>query len=295
MKTRLLPLYAMTALSLAACGGTDASIAADAAVPASVSLARSSVLASAGVAMANDLLGGGGAPITAAQIDSLIVHVTRVDVLPDSLIQMCHPPVGDSLEGFHPGGPDDPRGHQGMGGPGGRPAGDPMFGPQGPCGRGPDGFRPPPPMHERNDSTLPPDSGWGSRPDHWYALAVKGSGRVDLMHLPSDSTNGLLLAADSIPAGDYVAARLVIDSATIWLNTAFTNGAVTLNPNTGYLVKLPRRHGGTMGIMTNAGFTVPTGGASVVLVFDTAVAIRGAFVTDSGQVVLGPMLHPREH
>jgi hypothetical protein len=143
------------------------------------------------------------------------------------------------------------------------------------------------------DSLLPPDSGWGSRPNQWYSLTVVSGGRIDLMHLPTDTTHGLLLASDTIPAGAYGAARLIISDATLWLNTAVTTAnGVTLQPNTGYTVELPHRGGEPMGIMTNAGFTVPSGGGNVVLIFDASQMFATPIVTDSGKVVLGPVLRP---
>lgn len=51
-----------------------------------------------------------GSRVTAASIDSLFVTVTKVEVLPDSIVAACRPPVGDPLTGFHPGEPGEMRG-----------------------------------------------------------------------------------------------------------------------------------------------------------------------------------------
>lgn len=269
------------AAGLAGCG--EAGSSASDTVPATVSLSQgsSAALSAAAVNVASIILGD---HIRLAAIDSLMVTVTRVDVLPDSEIHRCHPPVGDSAHGFRPGRPEGPEGE-------GHGPGDPMGPPPGGCGRhralGHDDDHPP-----RPDSLVPPDTGWGSRPEHWYSLDVVGSGKLDLLNLPTDSNGGLVLASGSLPAGEYGAARLIVSDAKIWFNTTITSDdGVVLQPNTAYDVLLPNHHG-QMGIMTNTGFTVPDGGGNVVLIFDPNVTIGGAGVTDSGQVVIRPVLRP---
>src|SRR5207237_2177153 len=133
----------------------------------------------------------------------LIVTVTRVDVLPDSAIHRCHPPVGDSISGFHPGERPDGDGRGGPGGPMGPRGGDD-------CGPRPEGPRHHP---DRPDSLVPPDSGWGSEARQWYSLDVVGSGHLNLLALPTDTTTGLVLASGTLPVGDYGAARLIVSSA----------------------------------------------------------------------------------
>lgn len=291
------------ALLLTACMGRRESASPAASVHATISLAQSGggLVTSAVMARLVSDLTGGRVPL--ASIDSLMVTVTRVDVLPDSVLAACRPPMGDSTHGFRPGPPADQGGMGGMNGPRGPgacaawEAGHHMMGPPpGDSGR-PDSvtiFQRPDDPRTHGDSLLPPDSGWGSRLGQWYSLAVVSGGRIDLMHLPTDTTHGLLLASDTVPAGAYGAARLIISDATLWLNTALTTSdGVTLQPNTGYAVELPHRGGEAMGIMTNAGFTVPSGGGNVVLIFDASQMVATPIVTDSGKVVLGPVLRPR--
>lgn len=290
------------AIALAGCGRADTSSSLAANVAATVSLSQVSApaFASAGSNLLFDVMGG---RISPAAIDSLLVTVTRVDVLPDSVLAVCHPPLGDSVAGFRPGRPGEGPDRDDMGrprnplacgrGPGGGELLGPDFGRPFPPGHGMDHPRPDEPRTHA-DSILPPDSGWGSRPNQWYSLDVVGSGRLDLVHLPSDSAHGLTLAAGSVPAGDYGAAHLIVSDATIWFNTTITTAdSVTLQPNTAYPVLLPRRRAAQGGIMTSAGFTVPSGGGNVVLIFDASQMLAGAVVTDSGRVVLGPMLRPR--
>ena len=288
---------AILVLVAAGCGTADVSDTNDL-VHTSVSLARGSL---ASLVLASDSDSAGSGVIQPALIDSLMVTVVRVDFLPSRRLHRCHPPVGDSISGFRPGrGPldhdsimdDRPGGFHDGDGP--NPAAHPCRrhggeGPTGPGGAPP--FGPPP---GRPDSiVLPPDSGWGSRPWHWFSLAVTGNGHVDLTNLPTDSADGIVLAAGDLPPGDYVAARLFIVSAFIYFNTEITtDSGVVLKPDTGYAVKLPRRGDGPMGILTRSGFTVPDNGGDVLLLFDPDVTIGHAVVTSNGTILIRPVLKP---
>jgi len=306
MLRSLLPRMAALAAAtvLTACIGRGDS-ASTAGVHATISLARTASGPASSIVVGDSVSDVTGGHVPLASIDSLMVTVTRVDVLPDSILAACRPPVGDSARGFRPGPPADQGGPGGMnepGGPGGAgacaawDAGRHMMGPPpGDPGKSDTVavFGRPDDPRTHGDSLLPPDSGWGSKASQWYSLAVVSGGRVDLMHLPTDTTHGLVLASDTVPAGAYGAARLVISDATLWLNTAITTSdGVTLQPNTGYTVELPHRGDGPMGIMTDAGFTVPSGGGNVVLIFDATQMLLTPLVTDSGKVVLGPVLRP---
>ena len=292
-----------TAVLLTACMGRGDSASTAAGVRVTVSLARSGSGPASSLVVGDLVSDVAGGRVPLASIDSLMVTVTRVDVLPDSILAACRPPMGDSVRGFRPGPPGDRGGPSGMNGPGGPGAcaawgaGHGMMGPPPGPGGPPDSVTPfprPDDPRTHGDSLLPPDSGWGSRPNQWYSLAVVTGGRLDLMHLPIDTTHGLVLASDTVPAGAYGAARLVIGDATLWLNTALTTSdGVTLQANTGYAVELPHRGDEAMGIMTNAGFTVPSGGGNVVLIFDANQVFGMPIVTDSGKVVLGPVFRPR--
>jgi len=276
-------------VAMAGCAGGDATPSGTVRASISIAPATAAAIASASLnGIVADFMGG---PVDPSMIDSLMVTVTRVDVLPVPLLGQCHPPVGDSASGFRPGRPlehpmhdddgEDEAHHDcrhlegGMG----------PFGPGGPPGDGDDHEHPPLP-----DSLMPPDSGWGSRARHWFSLDVVGNGHIDLLHLP---TGGLTLASGAVPAGDYRHARLIISDATIWFNTTvLTNDSVPLLPDTGYTVSLPHRRGGVMGIMTNSGFTIPDGGGNVQLLFDPEATIGHVIALDSGKVVMRPVLHP---
>ena len=142
------------------------------------------------------------------------------------------------------------------------------------------------------DSTVLRDSlGWGRLSEDWYTLDVTGSGHLDLMHLPTDSGSGLVLAVGTVPAGAYAGARLITSTVTMWFHATLTIGGTTFVPGTGYPVTLPS--GPDAGIRTRAGFTIAEGASEVLLVFDPHEAVRGAIVTPHGEIIIAPP--PMDH
>ena len=279
-------VYALGAAALAAGLGAcaDTGSANIDTVPATVSLSRSGI-AALGAALlsdtgSDDTLHFGGARIRRSMIDSLVVDVSQVQVLPDSEIHRCHPPMGDSATGFHPGPRED-----------GEHGGGPMGPPRGDCGRPHfDGDEHPP----FADSITPPDSGWGSHANQWYTLDVTGNGHLNLLALPTDTSAGIILASGTLPVGQYGAARLLITSAKIYFDSTWTSPqGFTFQANTAYDVTLPSRGAGRpQGIMTKAGFTLTSSGSDVVLVFDPEATLGGAVVTGTGQIIIRPTLAP---
>jgi hypothetical protein len=132
---------------------------------------------------------------------------------------------------------------------------------------------------------------WGSLAADWYRFDVVGSGRIDLVHLPTTAGTGLLLASADVPPGVYAHARLFVSGATIWFHTPVDAGAYTFAADTGYTVTIPSAD--STGIKTDAGFTVPDGGGTIELAFDPGAAIRNASATGTGTVVLTPVLRSR--
>ncbi len=301
--TRYFNILAVAGLAgAAACSNNDAALSGSALQHAQLSIAQGSSPAMASLAsnILYDLDGGGR--IRLSMVDSLIVHVSEVDVLPDSLLRQCFPVRGDSAHGFRPMDPDSGRDSVERDsieqhrppecrGPGG-------MGPMGPglgggFGGGRFGF-----PHFDPDS-LRPDSGFGRKASDWFTLDVVGDGRLDLVHLPTDSTHALILASGTVPPGDYGAARLLLKDATVYFDTTVTltdedSTVFTFKPDTGYSVKFPRMEQ-KFGFVTNAGFTIPQGGGNVDLIFDAGLTVTGLRANDSGQVMIRPVLRPARH
>ena len=292
---------ALLALAAIGCDGGGSAASTDL-VPASISLSQVGGTTSASASLLlndhddDDTLRIGGARIRRHNIDSLIVELVRVDVLPDSEIHRCHPPEGDDHDGWHPGPvPDSLRGDGEGEGHGPRDPMNPDGGRPGPghdCGLHRGEFGPPPGRPPFVDSLIPPDTGWGSMQRHWYSLDVTANGHLNLLALPTDTTSGVVLASGTLPVGDYVAARLIVSSAKIYFDTTFTTtNGFTFDANTAYDVKLPMRDS-LMGIMSNAGFTLSTAGADIVLTFDPFTTIGHAIVDAQGNIVIRPVLKP---
>jgi hypothetical protein len=251
------------ALVAAGCSNDTANLAGT--TQTTVSLSQAVLPASAVTAAFSITDGDSGRPglIRRSMVDSLIVAVTQVEVLPESILAARH---HGEMWG-HRGHEGEHDGHHGM--------------------RDSLGLR---------DSTMLRDSlGWGHLSEDWYTLDVSGSGHLDLMHLPTDSASGLVLAVGTVPAGDYAGARLLVSTATIYFDTTFTVGTVTYVPGTGYPVTIPS--GPEVGIRTRAGFTIATGATEVQLLFDPEATIRGALVTRTGDIILAPpmMGHHMHH
>lgn len=235
---------------------------------ATVSLSQTAFTSAASLSVAASDSGPPGM-IPAAAVDSLVVAVTTVEVLPESLLARRH---AGELWGGREGGPGGPMG------PGGRHQGPGPFGPHGMR----DSLR-------LRDSTMLRDSlGWGRLREDWYTLDVTGSGHLDLMDLPTDTGSGLVLAVGTVPAGAYARARIIVSTATVWFDTTFTVGGTTFVPGTGYTVTIPS--GPETGIRTRAGFTIAEGASEVQLLFDAQEMVRGLLVTPSGAILLTPPL-----
>ena len=264
----------------------DASRTSGTAAQTSVSLSRGTLpaLASASIGFAADVENGPPGLIDPAKVDSLIVTVDSVKVLPDSVLAAHHPgepwgpPGADSTVARMGGGPLGPGSH----GPGGRD----HF-PFGPGGRR-DSLR-------GRDSTILRDSlGWGKLDEDWYVLTATGNTHLNLMKLPTDTTSGVLLAVGTVPAGTYGAARLFVSNATMWFDTAIVvDSTLTFQPNVGYPVTIPS--GPESGFKTRAGFTVAAGQTEVALVFDAQASVRGAVVTRDGKILIAPVMDGHGH
>jgi hypothetical protein len=269
------------AATAAACS-VDGTSSASAGSRTTVSISQGSLpaIAASAVGFSADFGYGPPGPIDPAHVDSLIVTVDSVQVLPDSLLAHRH--AGE------PWGPPDSDGRM-------QRLGDGPLGPSAPSyhfGRyfpfGPGGIRD---SLRMRDSTMLRDSlGWGMLAEDWYTLQLSGSGHLDLMHLPTDTANALMLAVGTVPPGEYGAARLFVSDAKIYFDTTITSrdSAVTFLPDTGYTVTIPSA--ARSGIKTRAGFTIPDGASDVVLLFDVATSVRHAVALRDGTILIVPVL-----
>ena len=125
----------------------------------------------------------------------------------------------------------------------------------------------------------------------WQSVEVSGNGLLNLVKLPTEGQGALVVAADSIPSGDYVNLRFFMEDLTIWFNKSIQVGQIIFQPNSPYTVTLPS--GAQSGLKTKAQFTLPEGGAQVHIVFDGGATLANLSITGTGAVVLAPVLTQR--
>ena len=258
----------LTAATLAAVACSDAVQAPSGDVATTLTLQRgAAVTALTELAVVN----GDSGPqhpglIRPAMVDSLIVTVTGVALHPQmGMRDTLFPDHPDSVIGM-PGNPFRP-GEDGFGrhGPGGRHG---SGGPHGPFGLFGDSVAPP----------LP-----------WILLTVVSGGQIDLMNLPTEPQDGIVLATGDVPAGEYHGVRLILSEGAIWLNTpVVTPSGDALAAGTAIPVRFPPR-----GIMLRVDFTVPETGGNVPLVFEDETTVGNAIVLPDGTVLVTPVMRHR--
>ncbi len=265
MRVNRLTSTALAGLLAATAAGCGTDVVSGGIATASLTLHREAVTALLADGLLLDSMPGRPVAIDLATVDSLIVTVTEVGILParfgrglpDSLL-----PPRDSIIG--PFGPDHP-GRQRPGGPGG---------PGGPDGR-PRQFLPLDGPHRG-----------------WIVLDVTGGGRIDLLHLPYEGATGITIASGAALPGDYNRVMLAIGSAQIWFNTdiALPTGG-TLAAGVAHDAVVPSGR-----IMAAVDFTIPEGGGDVNLVFAAGETLTRVGLTGDGKVIVPPVLHPpRRH
>lgn len=288
-------LAALVALAAtaAACSSDGTSTASTGSLT-TLSMSRGSLpaIAASAVGFSADFGHGSPGPIDPAHVDSLIVTVDSVQVLPDSVLAWQHrcrhwgPPGSDTDTVVTSGGLLGPAGY-------GYQCEGSDFGRHhdgrhrhGPFEQG--GMRDS--LRLRDSLQLRDSLGWGHLAEDWYTLQLSGSGHLDLMHLPTDTANALMLAVGTVPPGSYGAARLFVSDAKIYFDTVITSrdSGVVFQPDTGYTVTIPSA--ARTGIKTREGFTIPDGASDVVLLFDVDTAVRHAVALRDGTILIVPVL-----
>lgn len=123
----------------------------------------------------------------------------------------------------------------------------------------------------------------------WQSLDVVGNGRIDLVNLPTESEDGIVIASGDVAAGDYWNVRFFLEDVTIWFNRQIQLGqAFTYQPDTEYGVMVPS--GDQTGLKTDAEFSIPEGGGEVSIVFDASASLANVTGTGTGMVILAPVL-----
>ncbi len=128
----------------------------------------------------------------------------------------------------------------------------------------------------------------------WYNVSVGDAPvPIDLMALPTEENNPLVIASGKLPIGEYQRIRINVGEALIWFSTDQSKGQALFpaNPDPtldeGYPVTVPSGR-----LNTNVGLTVEDDGTGVAvevsLVFDPNMTFQNVHTTGSGKVILTP-------
>jgi hypothetical protein len=127
----------------------------------------------------------------------------------------------------------------------------------------------------------------------WRRIDVVSGGELNLMLLPAEEVDGIVLASGEIEAGDYSGVRLFVENATIIFNTdvVVPGGpqARTLVAGEAYELRIPSAEQSGVKI-PSAGFSVAEGGETeVALVFDAAASVQN-LVANPTFLIMAPVL-----
>ena len=136
--------------------------------------------------------------------------------------------------------------------------------------------------------------GPGQCEDRWVSLELAEEDWVelDLMALPTEGESPIVIAAGSVPVGEYHRARLFVNSAKVVFSESFTVGQATYEGGVEYDVEIPSAQ--NTGIKVAIDLVVEDdgegNGLEVGLLFDADATIKGVVGTGNGKVILPPVL-----
>ncbi len=121
----------------------------------------------------------------------------------------------------------------------------------------------------------------------WVSLDVTGGGHINLLKLPDSASAGITFASGTLAAGTYKHVRLFVTNAKIYLHTQIvTPTSDTLKAGVALPVIIPSRDSTGAAIKTDERFTVPSGGGTIKLFFDADDTIRHIVVTGDGKIIV---------
>lgn len=127
----------------------------------------------------------------------------------------------------------------------------------------------------------------------WISLALEDTIELDLVALPTEGESPLVIAAGTVPVGDYMNVRLFVDSAAITFTGPISLGAaITFDGGVPHAVTIPSED--QTGIKTDASFSVTedTEGnvTDVTLLFSAGSTFQNVALTGNGMVILAPVI-----
>jgi hypothetical protein len=149
-------------------------------------------------------------------------------------------------------------------------------------------------------------NGDGQCEDPWISLPLEEEDwiELDLMALPTEGESPIVIAAGSVPVGEYHKVRLFVNSASVVFIDPFSVGRSDFVGGEPYDVEIPSAQ--NTGIKADIDLVVEDdgegNGVEVGLLFDPDATIKGAVATGNGRVKMPPVLkfgwahqHQNEH
>lgn len=123
----------------------------------------------------------------------------------------------------------------------------------------------------------------------WTGIELPVPLAVDLMALPAEGDSPLVIAAGSVPVGDYRHVRLYVSDPTIEFAGPIAIGeAHTFDKEFPYFVEIPSVE--QTGITTDLTFTVADDVTDIQLLFDPAATLANVTANGAGAVMLTPII-----
>lgn len=123
----------------------------------------------------------------------------------------------------------------------------------------------------------------------WVQLDLAAPASVNLLALPANPENGLLLARGDLPAGTYGNLRIRFSTATVTFKREVRVGQVTYPANQPISLTVPS---GRIYVPL-ASFTAGEVGTEVKLVFDASASARNIHATGANKVIMTPVIGGR--
>lgn len=123
----------------------------------------------------------------------------------------------------------------------------------------------------------------------WTGITLPVPVSIDLMALPVEGESPLVIAAGSVPVGEYRHVRLYVSDATIEFAGPIVIGeAHTFDADVAHPVEIPSVE--QTGITTDLAFTVADDVTEVQLLFDPAATLANVTANGAGAVMLTPII-----
>ena len=138
-------------------------------------------------------------------------------------------------------------------------------------------------------------NGDGQCEDLWVPLDLDEPVALDLLALPSEGDSPIVIAAGSVPIGEYHQVRLFIDNAVVYFFETFKVGQSEFVGGEEYPLEIPSAQ--NSGVKVAINLVVEDdgegSGQEVGLLFDSEATFKHIVGTGNGRVLMPPVLKAR--